>query len=778
MRWFFMKVLSVFLVIVFLTPVTHGVGSKPHALSVVSAKTNFRLKGQSAPAPIDGDGVRDDVRHSNLHQTHDPDSHANNFPFLLASHDEKLSTDTKNPPADDHVVEAVTRVLSFLTKFAIELTQRVLQFARMVYATFADSDNIVDHFVHALPSASWIGLGLVLTVAAFGSVASYYAFLVSLRRLSMPQSQPSRRLLLRINDDNTFWGRLARFSATLAAYLVGISLIYGMHCGLLGASALDRTTMMIGFYWALAAFVIKVCFDLLPRQSADAKKMSEVDSHVHGAVVLSGSARLSLRLLTLCLAGLVALLETALALGAPPALHEVIVRIVVGMGLVMAISLILFVKNHINLILENDMRKFPHRIQAFAGFARYLMKTWHRWLISGATILYCQWLLKFEEAFQSFLKSSLATLCIFATTRIARKIIIHWFHHVEERYKSPLRNALVEIDAGGMWHVSLRSVSYLDIFTQCALYAVSAFALLDAWHIGMANFVSEDSGQVLVGKVIVVGLIIFITLGLWELIDIYAHRFLLARQEKTESTNTLPARYRTLLLLLQNIIKGLLTVIALVLVMAECGINIGVIVAGFGIVGIALAMGSQRLIQDFVMGIFILLDRSLEIGSVVIAGGVAGKIQSFSIRAIRLASHDGLIHIVPYSQIEVITAFSDFTLTLIEVEVATEANLDVVMNLIRETAVVMRNDTRQSPRIISDATVFGVSALSESMMKITAEVISEPDPNKEVEREFRLRVHQKLCDHNIPMPRARQSVTFGNTEKTNGVLPILVTQTS
>ena len=115
------------------------------------------------------------------------------------------------------------------------------------------------------------------------------------------------------------------------------------------------------------------------------------------------------------------------------------------------------------------------------------------------------------------------------------------------------------------------------------------------------------------------------------------------------------ARLRTLLPLLRSALLITIVVVAGLMVLSEIGINIAPLLAGAGIIGVAIGFGSQKLVQDLITGIFLLLENAMQVGDTVTVSGLSGTVENLSVRTIRLRAGDGSVHIIPFSSVTSVT---------------------------------------------------------------------------------------------------------------------------
>src|SRR5262249_44752944 len=130
------------------------------------------------------------------------------------------------------------------------------------------------------------------------------------------------------------------------------------------------------------------------------------------------------------------------------------------------------------------------------------------------------------------------------------------------------------------------------------------------------------------------------------------------------------ARVRTLLPMLRTALMITILVIVGFIFLTEIGVNVAPLIAGAGVVGIAIGFGSQTLVRDVITGIFLLFEDAMAVGDVVQVGGLGGVVEQLSIRSIKLRALDGSLHIIPFSAVTTVTNQTrDFAFAVIDVSV-------------------------------------------------------------------------------------------------------------
>ena len=148
----------------------------------------------------------------------------------------------------------------------------------------------------------------------------------------------------------------------------------------------------------------------------------------------------------------------------------------------------------------------------------------------------------------------------------------------------------------------------------------------------------------------------------------------------------------------------IVTVVALT-ALSEIGVNVAPLLAGAGILGIAIGFGSQKLVQDVITGLFLLLENVVQVGDLVTVSGLSGTVENLSIRTIRLRAGDGAVHIVPFSAVTSVTnASRGAGNAAVSVNVAYKEDTDRVGQILKEIVTEMRGEPDYralDPRAIS-----------------------------------------------------------------------------
>ncbi|MCG8510905.1 MAG: mechanosensitive ion channel, partial [Rhodospirillales bacterium] len=306
-----------------------------------------------------------------------------------------------------------------------------------------------------------------------------------------------------------------------------------------------------------------------------------------------------------------------------------------------------------------------------------------------------------------------------------------------------------------------RYVPVIHLTLRSVLFLIVGIALLQTWGIDVLAALGSSAGQRVIGSMFSIGIVAVAALVLWEGVSSAIERYL----SQTDTDGKLVergARARTLLPLLRNAILVVLVVMVTLIVLSEFGINIGPLLAGAGVVGLAIGFGSQKLVQDVITGVFILFEDTMSVGDVVTAGGMTGVVERLSIRSIRMRDLSGNVHTIPFSSVDTVTNMTkEFSMAVIEAGVAYRESVDDVIAALEQLAAEMQEDEEFGPLILEPLEMLGVDALADSAVVIKCRFKTVPLKQWAVRREFNRRMKNRFDELGIEIPFPHQTLYFG-----------------
>lgn len=292
--------------------------------------------------------------------------------------------------------------------------------------------------------------------------------------------------------------------------------------------------------------------------------------------------------------------------------------------------------------------------------------------------------------------------------------------------------------------------------TLLTLFIWLAFLELAArlWGVSLASVIEENvAARGIAHAVMAIFATLFIAWLLWILIDTAITEALSPGGPRNKSRNA-STRARTMLPLVRNALFVTIVTIAGIVTAANLGINVTPLLAGAGVIGLAIGFGAQSLVTDLITGLFIIIEDTISVGDWIdVDGGHAGTVEHLSIRTVRLRDGQGAIHAIPFSQIKIVKNLSrDFAYAVFEVRMGFSANVDQVTQLIREVGADLMADFRYRREMLGPIEVWGLDRFDPNWMVVKGQIKTRPLQQWSVARAFNLRLKRKMDEAGIEIP--------------------------
>ena len=231
-----------------------------------------------------------------------------------------------------------------------------------------------------------------------------------------------------------------------------------------------------------------------------------------------------------------------------------------------------------------------------------------------------------------------------------------------------------------------------------ALFAIVLFGWL--WGIDLFDMAAGGLGERVVSTLVDVGLTLLVAYVGWELAKTAIDRRLALEQDAVgpsevggEGGGQGASRVKTLLPLFRKFLMVALATMMVMVVLSSLGVDIGPLLAGAGVVGIAIGFGAQTLVRDIVSGVFFLLDDAFRLGEYIEVGDIRGTVENISIRSLRLRHHRGALHTVPFGEIQHLTNHSrDWVIMKLQFRVPYDTDLQKVKKIFKKIGAEMAAD--------------------------------------------------------------------------------------
>jgi small-conductance mechanosensitive channel len=387
--------------------------------------------------------------------------------------------------------------------------------------------------------------------------------------------------------------------------------------------------------------------------------------------------------------------------------------------------------------------------------ARHFAEVWH-WIASAVIIAaWLVWAVQARNGVTHVLRDTLATLLVLIVSRVLSIAIM---------------GAIARAFRAGEGRpvLSRRVSRYYPVVRHLALGAIvtlTILAMLEAWGVDVLSWFSAGAvGSRAVSAIITILVILVVDLAIWELANATIDRNLDRLSASGQYAQA--GRLRTLAPLLRSCLMAAIIVVVGLTALSQLGVNTGPLLAGAGIIGVALGFGSQKLVQDFITGIFLLLENAMQVGEWVTVSGLSGTVEQLSVRTIRLRAGDGSVHVIPFSSVTTVTNTNrGIGNAAISVTVAIEEDVDHVADSIRRIGAELRDDPEYRPGIRSDLALWGVDHVDASTVTLVGQIECTDAARWGVQREFNRRVKLRFQEWGIRLANPAQAVLL----QTSGV---------
>jgi small conductance mechanosensitive channel len=296
------------------------------------------------------------------------------------------------------------------------------------------------------------------------------------------------------------------------------------------------------------------------------------------------------------------------------------------------------------------------------------------------------------------------------------------------------------------------------------VYAIVVLAVLQAWGVDSFAWLGTPGGREAVGRLVSITIVVVAALIVWEVIGAVIERRL--SRLDTGRGRMSSARLRTLLPFARRALLVTLIVMVGLIVLSEIGVDTAPLIAGAGVIGVAIGFGAQSLVKDVITGLFILMEDSVAVGDVAELGGRTGVVEGMSMRSVRLRDGDGHLHTVPFSEVTTVRNMTkDFSYAVFNIGVAYRENVDEVIAVMQEVAESLRKDANYAPYILEPLDVGGLDKFGDSSIVITARIKTLPAQQWRIGREYNRRLKMEFDKRGIEMPFPQRALWFGTDKE-------------
>ncbi|GAB2789731.1 mechanosensitive channel protein [Halomonas shantousis] len=442
-----------------------------------------------------------------------------------------------------------------------------------------------------------------------------------------------------------------------------------------------------------------------------------------------------------------------------PALGKGLGTLIMLLALIYAATVIL---THRITLRTALMARAEHADMAASRVAlRTFARVWHLLALLYAVVVFGVTVLHPESALPYVMMATLKTIIYIGLGLLVSGVLTQLIGH-RITLSDDMRRRLPLLEK--------RLNSYIPTFLKvirAIILILVVMAVLSAWGaFDLAAWYASEAGAHAVGTTINVLIILIVAAAAW----IGIASLIENRLSPETGTGEPTARAKTLLSLFRNALAIALVTMTAMIVLAEIGINIGPLIAGAGVLGLAIGFGSQKLVQDVITGVFIQLENAMNTGDVVSAGGVTGTAERISIRSVGIRDLSGTYHIVPFSSVDTVSNFMrEFGNHVGEYGIAYRENIDHAIEHLQAAFDELQASEEYGQKILAPLTVAGVTALADSSVNIRVVIKTTPGDQWGVGRAYNRLVKMHFDAAGIEIPFPHTTLYFG--EDKDGTAP-------
>jgi small conductance mechanosensitive channel len=360
-----------------------------------------------------------------------------------------------------------------------------------------------------------------------------------------------------------------------------------------------------------------------------------------------------------------------------------------------------------------------------------------------------------EEGFDFVLRATLGTAVTIPVLVAALHLLDRLFDKlfdVHERIKERVPGIEERAD---------RHLAIVRQVSAGALVVIAAGVVAEFWGIPVGAFVLSKVGSTLLLRAVAIAITLSVVVVLLQLSRVLAVYLLREAEGRVVSQ-----KKKTLVPMIRTAINITAVFVGGIVILDRLGVDTTPILAGAGILGLAVGFGSQTLVKDLINGLFILFEESIRVGDWAQVGDKDGEVESVGLRTVRLRDLKGNVHVIPNSIIDVLTNYSkEFSRSVMDIGVAYREDIDEVIKILVELGEELRNDPEFGERILGPLEVFGLDRFEDSAIIVRIRFNTRPMKQWGVKREYYRRMKRVFDERGIEIPFPHRTLYMGEPKE-------------
>ena len=295
----------------------------------------------------------------------------------------------------------------------------------------------------------------------------------------------------------------------------------------------------------------------------------------------------------------------------------------------------------------------------------------------------------------------------------------------------------------------------LQFVLKLLILAMTVYTLGKIWSLDFIDqFFESEQMRAFLGTSFTVLFVAFVAAVIWEAVGIYLSYMF----KQADSQNQ--TRVKTLLPIVRNVVMIAVFILFGLVLLSEVGINVTPLLAGAGVIGVAIGFGAQTMVKDFLSGFTIILEDLFRVGDVVTLGGHTGQVEQITLRKVQLRDVAGIVYTVPFSEITTIQNLTkDFSYFVANIGVSYNIDTDKVYDVLAQVDEDLRKDEVYGPLILEPLEIQGVDQFGDNAVVIKARLKTVPIKQWYVGREFNRRMKHAFDKAGIEILFPQRTVT-------------------
>jgi small-conductance mechanosensitive channel len=308
---------------------------------------------------------------------------------------------------------------------------------------------------------------------------------------------------------------------------------------------------------------------------------------------------------------------------------------------------------------------------------------------------------------------------------------------------------------------------------RIVLAVVVILVLGEVWDVDIRSAAAHGMGETIAGALFDIIIAVVLASAGWGIVKTAINQKIREEGGDAEQGEDMEgeaggkggSRLQTLLPLFQKFLFITLIVIVTLMVLSKLGIDIGPLIAGAGVVGIAIGFGAQTLVRDIVSGFFFLMDDAFRVGEYIDVGSVRGVVEKISIRSLRLRHQNGPVHTVPFGAIQHLTNYSrDWAIMKLEVRVPFDTDMEQVRKIVKKVGQGLMDDPVHGKNFLQPLKSQGVNRMDDSAFIVRVKFMAKPGEQFLLRREVFRRIQEAFAEQGIKFAPRRVIVDTGGGE--------------